>query len=96
MIEDTCQAVSCSGIGSEEEAAAGTEAEGQEIGRLFERQKIMRGAPIKRHCVKKKIFTISFLTRFFSYTANAGCRTTTLADVFNHCEGVRLGIVEFG
>ena len=45
----------------------------------------MAGSPIKRHCVKKKIFTISFLTRFFSYTANAGCRTITLADVFNHC-----------
>ena len=29
------------------------------------------GSPIKRHRVKKKIFTISFLTRLFSYTAKA-------------------------
>ena len=27
------------------------------------------GSPIKRHCVKNKIFTISFLTRHFYYTA---------------------------
>jgi hypothetical protein len=54
-------------------------AEGKEKGKGF----VVAGSPIKRHRVKKKIFTVSFLTRISSYTAYAGYRTITVADVFN-------------
>jgi hypothetical protein len=51
-------------------------------------RQLWRCHPLKGTVSRKKYSLISFLTRFFSYTAYAGYRTITLGEFFKHC-GVR-------